>query len=146
MNHLTYEEYLEKNGSLTYRNVGTSMLPLLKQGRDLFIVERKTQVRCKKYDVILYRRPPGQYVLHRIVQVRDADYVLLGDNCINKEYGIKDEDVLGVMTGYVRKGKQRSCKSLPYLVYSRVWTWVSPLRILGAIILLKSPWRRAKAK
>lgn len=126
---MTYEEYLEKNGSLTYRNIGTSMLPLLKQGRDLFIVERKTKERPKKYDVVLYRRPPGQYVLHRIIQVRDTDYVLLGDNCINKEYGIKDEDILGIMTGYVRKGKRRSCKSLAYLIYSRSWTWLSTLRI-----------------
>lgn len=129
MNRMTYEEYLEKNGSLTYRNIGTSMLPLLKQGRDLFIVERKTKERPKKYDVVLYRRPPGQYVLHRIIQVRDTDYVLLGDNCINKEYGIKDEDILGIMTGYVRKGKRRSCKSLAYLIYSRSWTWLSTLRI-----------------
>ena len=36
----TYEECLEKYGTLTYRNVGVSMLPLLKQGRDIFTVRK----------------------------------------------------------------------------------------------------------
>ena len=31
---ISYEEYLEKHGSLTYSNVGVSMLPLLRQGLD----------------------------------------------------------------------------------------------------------------
>ena len=35
---INYEEYIEKNGSLTYTNVGTSMMPLLRQGKDLFTV------------------------------------------------------------------------------------------------------------
>ena len=33
-----YEEYLRKYHTLTYKNVGVSMLPLLKQGRDSFTV------------------------------------------------------------------------------------------------------------
>ena len=67
---VSYEEYLEAHGSLTYTNVGVSMLPLLKEGRDLFTVEKKGEARCKVGDVVLYRRPPNQYVLHRIVEVR----------------------------------------------------------------------------
>ena len=125
---MTYEEYLEQNGTLTYRNVGTSMLPLLKQGRDLFTVTKKTQERCKKLDVVLYRRG-GKYVLHRIVEVRKEDYVILGDNCIQKEYGIRDEDILGVMTEYVRKGKRQSCKSFPYRAYSALWVNAYPIRL-----------------
>ena len=35
---VTYEEYLEENGSLTYTHIGRSMLPLLRQGKDLFTV------------------------------------------------------------------------------------------------------------
>ena len=35
---MTYEEYLAKYGELTYRNVGVSMLPLIRQGRDTFTV------------------------------------------------------------------------------------------------------------
>ena len=90
---MTYEEYLEKNNTLTYTNVGVSMMPLLRQGRDLFTVTKKTGRRCKAGDVVLYRRPPNKYVLHRIIAVRPNDYVILGDNCIGREYGIKDKSV-----------------------------------------------------
>ena len=37
----SYEEYLRKYHTLTYKNVGVSMLPLLKQGRDSFTVRMK---------------------------------------------------------------------------------------------------------
>lgn len=117
MNKTTYEEYLEENGQLTYKNVGVSMLPLLKQGRDLFTLNRKTSERCKKYDVVLYRRPPDKYVLHRIIEVREEDYVIRGDNCINNEYGITDKDILGVMTSFIHKGKEYSVNDFRYKVY-----------------------------
>ena len=127
---ITYEEYLEKNGSMTYSNVGVSMMPLLKQGRDLFTVRKKGKKRCKKYDVVLYRRPPDQYVLHRVIEVRENDYVILGDNCINKEYGIKDDDIIGVMTSYVHKGKSHTVKEFGYRLYSHIWVDFTSIRIL----------------
>lgn len=124
---MTYEEYLEQNGTLTYRNVGVSMLPLLKQGRDLFTLEKKSEQRCKKYDVVLYRRKQ-RYILHRIIKVREEDYVILGDNCVNKEFGIRDEDILAVMTSFVRKGKKISCDNKAYKLYSQMIVAVYPLR------------------
>lgn len=123
----TYEEYLADHGELTYRIKGVSMKPMLKQGRDLFTVTAKGPQRCKKYDVVLYRRPPEEYVLHRIIEVRENDYVILGDNCVNKEYGIRDEDVLGVMTSFVRKGKTISVMDWQYRLYSHFWVAIHPL-------------------
>ncbi len=126
---ISYEKYLEDNETLTYTNVGGSMLPLLREGKDLFTVNKKGQERCKRGDVVLYRRPTKQYILHRIIEVRDNDYVILGDNCIEKEYKIKDEDILGVMTAYVRSEKEHSTKELGYRLYSFIWTNFADFRI-----------------
>ncbi len=127
----SFEEYLAENGTLTYSNKGVSMLPLLKEGRDLFTVEARTSRRCRRYDVVLYRRPPDQYVLHRVLRVTPRGYVILGDNSIKKEF-VRDEDILGVMTSFVRKGREYSVTDPGYRLYTRVWCcFLHPLKNLA---------------
>ncbi len=133
----TYEEFLAKNREMTYSNVGVSMMPLLKQGRDLFTVRKKGRKRCKKYDVVLYRRPPSSYVLHRVIEVREKDYVILGDNCVNKEYGITDNDIIGVMISFVHKGKKHSVNEFGYRIYSRIWVDFASVRVFLMRVKLK---------
>ena len=82
----------------------------------------------KKYDVAIYIRPPHNYVLHRIIRVDDDGYVFLGDNCENKEYGIREEQVIAVMTAFVHKGKQIEVNNKGYIFYSRFWYFVYPIR------------------
>ena len=89
---MTYEEYLAKYGELTYRNVGVSMLPLIRQGRDTFTVRALHPGElCRRWDVVLYTRPPQSYVLHRIISVHDGGYDILGDNCVSVERNIPRE-------------------------------------------------------
>ena len=63
------------------------------------------------------------------MEVRANDYVILGDNCQNKEYGITDKDILGIMTGYIRNGKEHSTSEMGYRLYSFLWMKTAPLRI-----------------
>ncbi len=130
---ISYEDYLNKYGVLTYSIKGVSMLPLLREGKDLFTVTKKEDERCKVGDVVLYRRPPNDCVLHRIIKVREHDYVILGDNCVQKEYGITDEDIIGVMTGFVRDGKTHSVAELGY----RLYTFLMLHTVAGRIFLKK---------
>ena len=125
---VSFEEYLARYGSMTYTNVGISMLPLLHQGKDLFTVVRKTDERCKVGDVVLYRRDT-QYVLHRIVEVRDKEYVILGDNCINREYGVTDHDIIGILTHYKRNGKEHSTADFEFRLYTAFWLRTEKLRV-----------------
>ena len=120
-------EYLAEHGTLTYTNVGTSMMPLLKQGRDLFTVRaKKPGERLSVGDVAIYRRGKS-IVLHRVVDVTDSGYVMLGDHCINREYGIAEDDVFGVMTGYVRRGKAYSVSDKAFRNYtSRILRYEKP--------------------
>ena len=135
---VSFEEELERSGRLVYTNVGVSMRPLIKQDRDILIIE-KPSGRLKKYDIPLYKRGE-QYVLHRIVKVRGNDYVILGDNCLNKEYGITDDQIIGVLTSLVRNGKEVDFNSFGYKLYSRLWYALYPVRVI--ILKLKGILRR----
>jgi hypothetical protein len=144
MNKTTYEEQLREHGSLIYTNVGNSMLPLLREKRDLLIIERRPEGRCKRYDVVLYRRPSGQYVLHRILKVRKDGYVLCGDNRRRREFGVPDEWIFGILTGVVRDGKQLKLDSFRYRCYVHLWCDLFPIR--AALIWLRSLRSKRKHK
>ena len=93
------------------------------------------QGRCKKYDVVLYKRG-DKHILHRIIKVREHDYVILGDNCVGREYGITDDMILGVMTRVVRDGKDVYPTDWRYKLYYHLWVDCYPIRIL--ILKLKT--------
>lgn len=125
----TFEEQLEQYGYCTYFTVGTSMWPLLRPRKDLVHLKRPSG-RLKRYDVALFRRRNGQYVLHRVVEVREKDYIFLGDNQIVREPGIREDQILGVMEGYMRNSRYRGIGTLQYRWYVRIWRWLYPLRYL----------------
>lgn len=125
----TFEEIIERDGRLVYTNIGNSMFPLIRQDRDLLIIE-KPRGRLKKYDVPLYRRDSGQYVLHRILKVRENDYVICGDNRVGKEYGITDRHIIGVLTAVVRDGREIPVTDWRYRAYVHLWCDFFPIRAL----------------
>ncbi len=129
VNKSTFEEELEKNKRLIYTNVGDSMLPLIHEKNDILII-KKARGRLKKYDIPLYRRNSGQYVLHRILKVRKNDYVICGDNRWQKEYGITDQHIIGVLTEIVHNGKKISVTDKKYLLYVHLWCDFFPIRAL----------------
>ena len=143
MNKSTFEEQLAQNGKLIYTNKGDSMMPLIKQDRDLLIIEPAIG-RLKKYDVPLYKRDSGQYVLHRILKVREDDYVICGDNRWVKEYGIQDRHIIGVLTAVVRDSKEISVNNWKYKLYVHLWCDMFPIRafIVHAVNKIKRIIRR----
>ncbi|MBO4748298.1 MAG: S24/S26 family peptidase [Clostridiales bacterium] len=133
----TIAEFLEENGKLTYTNVGVSMMPLLRQGKDLFTIEKNNGQRYKKGDVVLFARGSSRYVLHRIIKVLPDEYVILGDNCVSCERGIKDSDIHGKMISFVRNGKEHSVTEKRYRVYTALVLFFNPVRVFFKRIWIK---------
>lgn len=125
-NSLSAEQALKEVGFLAETTAGSSMLPLFKNRRDTVIIKPVGDERLKKYDVPLYRR--GQkLVLHRIVKVRENDYLICGDNC--EEYEIvTDDQIIGVLSEFYRKNKHHTVEDKGYLRYAKVWVAIFPLR------------------
>lgn len=122
------EDVLREEGMFVSTTVGVSMFPMLRNRKDTIIV-MPYEGRLKKYDVPLYKRG-SSYILHRIIEVRPDSYVIRGDNCIQKEYGITDEHILGVLTGFYRGSKKINMDGMGYKLYVRVWRLLYPVRRL----------------
>lgn len=140
---MKFEEYLNQYGQLTYGFQGVSMLPMLRQDKDVITIVKK-QGRCKKYDVALYRRG-NKYTIHRVVDVLPDGYVILGDNCMYKELDITDENILGVMVSFVRGKKEIAMDHWGQKLYARIWYWLYPIRFcLKWLRRELSKWLRSK--
>ncbi|MBQ5367097.1 MAG: S24/S26 family peptidase [Thermoguttaceae bacterium] len=107
---------------------GISMLPTLRDRRDTVYLVKPTGA-IKKYDVALFRRETGEYVLHRVVKVcRDGTYVFRGDFQTEVERNVRREQILAVMTAFQRGKRRIDCgRSVLYKVYSRAWTSARPV-------------------
>lgn len=121
MNKTTYEQELDKKGFLIYTTQGRSMRPFLRSQEDLVRIEKCGSRPLRRYDAVLYRRKSGRYVLHRIVRVKPDSFVMCGDNCWKLEYGITEDQILGVLTSVIRKGEMIDVNSRSYRF--RIWLW-----------------------
>ncbi len=81
------------------------------------------------FDLPLYRRKDGSYVLHRVVNFGgDGSYTMCGDNQFAVEKGITDDDIVGVVTAFYRKGKPYTVNSMKYRAYLEFMFYSKPLR------------------
>ncbi len=123
-------ENLAAGGTVRFSSRGTSMSPMLRNGKD-FVELSAPPKKLKKYDLPLYQRDTGEYVMHRIVKTGQT-YTCVGDNQFAYETGIRPDQIIAVVTAFTRKGKRYSAKAFSYWLYCRLWHFTRPLRKLRA--------------
>lgn len=131
---LHIEDILARDGVYVSTTAGVSMWPMLRDRRDTIVV-RPPAGRLSRFDVPLYRRRDA-YVLHRVVEVLTDSYVILGDNCLEREVGIIDSQVVGVLTGFYRGDRPVDMGGWRYRLYVRIWCALYPVR--RALMRLRS--------
>ena len=116
------------------------MMPLLREDRDLMLIDKKGPERCNRLDAVLFKRPGvsgrGAYVLHRVLRVNaDGTYWIVGENRFRGET-VPEENILGVLTGVVRDGRTIFVTDRSYRLYVNTWCRFYHLRF--AVLRAKS--------
>ena len=143
-NKVDIELLLKQGQQVQLKPQGYSMYPMFIPGRDEAVLQGAEPARLKRGDVILYRRESGILVLHRICKVKKNTFYTVGDNQREVEGPLQEEQVKGVLTGFVRNGKYISVKNPLYIFASRLWLLLRPLRpaISKTVAALKRTFRR----
>ena len=140
MKPLKIEEVLKEQGMFINTTTGYSMFPMLRDRKDTIVIT-PYEGRLKKFDVPLYK-VEDRYILHRIIEVLPDSYVIRGDNCEMKEYGITDQDILGVLTSFYRGDKEVNMNGLGYRFYVRLWYYTFGLRKAVKFLYRKVKYRK----
>lgn len=132
------EKVLKTGQAIQIKPIGFSMYPLIVQGRDEVIIEpvdSSVVGSLKRNDVVLYRRDNGRLVLHRIYKVKNKRFYMVGDNQMEIEGPLYEYQIKGIMVAVIRNGRMISTDNFVYVLYSRVWLRLRPLRgTIGKII------------
>lgn len=109
-------EVLESDGEFEICPSGKSMLPLIKEGRDLVTLV-KAHSFLSEGDIALYKRECGQFVLHRVMRSENGVYAMCGDNQITLEKGIRHSQIIGKVRRMTIDGKTLDVNDKKHLRY-----------------------------
>ena len=121
-------DVISENHQVELTVTGNSMRPMLH--------DRESRVRLakpgklKKGDLPLYQRENGTYVLHRIVAITGETLTCCGDAQWHLETGLREAQVLAVVTDFTWKDRWVSCDAGLYRFYWKFWVLSRPLRHL----------------
>ena len=97
---------------------GSSMRPFLKEGDTVFVSPLSSPP--GKGQIILYRRPGGRYILHRVLSKKGGAYSALGDAQLIPEHGILPSQIIGCAAAADRCGRRITPSSPVWKFYTAV--------------------------
>jgi len=129
------QERLDAGESVRITPHGISMRPMIVDGRDEVVLS-PLPGKLRKYDLPLYRRDNGKFVLHRIIRVTPEGYLISGDNQYELEE-VSRQQMLAVVSAFVRKGRSHTLREPGYRLYR--WAWVK-------LFWLRKPYIKLRRK
>lgn len=106
---------------------GNSMSPFLIHGRDTVYLSRLTRP-VRRGDILLYQRRNGAYILHRVWKVEKDSYTMVGDAQVELEPGIRDDQIIAIVTAADRKGERMAPGGFWWTFFEKFWIRIVPLR------------------
>ena len=122
------EAMIEARQNVTLQISGDSMRPTLKPRRDAAVIAPIRQWPPEKGAILFFKRDSGEYVLHRVLRVKNGACIMNGDAQEWTEGPVTREMAIAEAIAIVRKGKMIEVENPKYRVYVRLWRLTKPIR------------------
>ncbi len=132
------EEGIARNGRYRFYPRGVSMQPLLVGGEDSVELSAATDI--NKYDMLLYQRDDGSFVLHRVVKVRGDLIDFCGDGQCYVEKGIRRDQIKAGVYAFYKGERRVEVTDKKYLRYAKkrvASIWFRRAKLTAAALLAK---------
>jgi hypothetical protein len=103
------------------RAIGNSMLPFIRDNKDLIVLEKPNPRSFRKGRLLLVQMTDGRYVLHRVKKTANNSLVLHGDGNLHLFETCAPENVIAEATEVVRNGKPVKKGSFQWNLYRYLW-------------------------
>ena len=112
--------YLNSGQTVEIKVRGHSMLPFYRHEKTVVSLKKKDDYVVN--DVVLFKYQ-DQYILHRIIKIKNALYHILGDGSFTVHV-IRKEDILGYVLDFITEGKEIK----NYMFKVKLWRLFSPFK------------------
>ena len=120
---------LKEGGTFPFYPRGTSMSPFILAERDMVVLSSLPD-RLKKYQIVLYKRDNGAFVLHRIIRINGSCCTMRGDNQFLSEPGIRRDQMIGIVSKIFCNDQPVNPNDTRHRITAALWVWTAlPRRI-----------------
>lgn len=120
-------ELVDEGREVVLAIAGSSMAPFLIHHRDAVMLGKIDQP-PKRGDIVLFRRPDGNHVVHRVRRVERDGYYMIGDGQTETEGPVPESSLLAKVTKVRRKGQWLGPGTFWWNFFAGPWLWMIPLR------------------
>lgn len=121
-----------KTQDVKFKVKGTSMKPFFKDGFTVVTI-RKVET-YKKHDIVLFKLNDN-YILHRIVKIKDKEIITEGDNLLSKE-SISFSNIIGKVINYKNK-REINTNNFFYKLRVNLWYMYKSFKRLAKKVIRK---------
>ncbi len=113
---------------------GNSMLPFLLNRRSVVYLEKDSDYQPKRGDIVLFLRPDGTWILHRISRLLSNGELLINGDAQAWTETIVPHQVMARVVRICRRKRTFSVEHPWYRLLTRMWMPLRPIHPFGARI------------
>jgi hypothetical protein len=111
---------------------GNSMLPFLLNRRSVVYLEKDSDYQPKRGDIVLFLRPDGAWILHRIVRLLPNGELLINGDAQAWTETIAPQQIMAGVVRICRRKRTFSTENAFYRLLSRMWMPLRRFHPMGA--------------